>query len=154
MKKILIIALAAGAIASAAPNGAEIFKNCAICHGDQAQKRSLNVSKTIAGMDAKHIVRTLKEYQIGKLDQYGYGRMMQGQATKLSEAQMQAVAKYVASLPPVKISEKEKPPLIKDTDKTNNVKYNSFTKSYFEANPDATSAEAKKAWEAEKTASQ
>ncbi len=154
MKKIFVIVLAAGAIASAAPDGAEIFKKCAICHGDQAQKRSLNVSKIIAGMDAKHIIKTLKAYQVGKLDQYGYGRMMQGQATKLSEVQMQAVAKHVASLPPVKASQEIKPSLIKDADLKNDVKYNNFTKNYFKANPDATFTEAKKAWEAKKAASQ
>ncbi len=151
MKRVLILALISGAIASAAPNGAEIFKKCAICHGDKAQKHSLNVSKLIAGMKAEDIIKTLKAYRSGKLNQYGFGRMMQGQATKLSASEMKAVAQYVASLPPVEATKKTS----KKEEKTaNDLEYNSFTKNYFQANPDATFAEAKKAWEAKKAAAQ
>ncbi len=151
MKKVLILALISGAIASAAPDGAEIFKKCAICHGDKAQKHSLNVSKIIAGMQADHIIKTLKAYRSGKLNQYGFGRMMQGEATKLSADEMKAVAQYVASLPPVKVSKK----ISKEEQKSNNdLEYNRFTKDFFQANPDATFAEAKKAWEAKKAAAQ
>jgi len=153
MKRVLILALISGAIASAAPNGAEIFKKCAICHGDKAQKHSLNVSKIIAGMQVDDIIKTLKAYRSGDLNQYGFGRMMQGQATKLSPDEMKAVAQYVASLPPVEASNKNT--ASKEEKKTNNdLEYNSFTRDYFQANPDATFAEAKKAWEAKKAAAQ
>ncbi len=151
MKNLLILALLSGSVAFAAPDGAEIFKKCAICHGDKAQKHSLNVSKIIAGMDAVHIVKTLKAYRGGDLNQYGFGRMMQGQATKLSESEMQAVAKYVASLPPVAST-----PTVKKYEKPSkdDLEYNRFTRDFFQANPDATFAEAKKAWETQKAAAQ
>ena len=151
MRKVLVIFYASCAIASAAPDGAEIFKQCAICHGDKAQKHSLNVSALIAGMDAKHIVKTLKAYQAGKMDQYGFGKMMQGQATKLSDEEMQAVAKYVASLPPVKPEEAQKETVPEPTITKEEVDYNSFIKAYFKANPDATFKEAKAKWDESQT---
>ena len=147
MKITLILLFVSCTLASAAPNGAEIFKQCAICHGDQAQKRSLDVSAVIAGMDAKQVVKTLKAYQAGEVDKYGFGKMMQGQATKLSAEEMQAVAGYVASLAPVKPAEGQqvlpnKPKITKEEED-----YNSFLKDYFKTNPDATFAEAKKKWD-------
>ncbi len=147
MKKTLVLLSLACAALSAAPIGAEIFKQCAICHGDQAQKHSLDVSAIIAGMDAKKIVETLKGYQSGKLDQYGFGNMMQGQATKLSEEQMHAVATYVSSLPPVKEDDAKKAAPPEPTITKEEVNYNSFMKAYFKANPKATFKEAKQKWD-------
>ncbi len=153
MKRALMLTLVSGAIAFAAPDGAEIFKKCAICHGDKAQKHSLNVSKIIAGMPANDIIKTLKAYQSGKLNQYGFGQMMQGQATKLSPAEMKAVARYVSSLPPVEASNNISKK--KEEKKSNNdLEYNRFTRDFFQANPNATFAEAKKAWETKKAAAQ
>ncbi len=149
MKRVFILALISGAIASAAPDGAEIFKKCAICHGDKAQKHSLNVSKIIAGMQANDIIKTLKAYRTGELNQYGFGRMMQGQATKLTPDEMKAVARYVASLPPVEAPKKSPK---EETQSKNDLEYNRFTRDFFQANPDATFAEATKAWEAKKAA--
>ncbi len=82
-----------------ASEGKDIFnKICYICHGEHAEKSSLGVSKIIAGWKAEKIVEKLKGYKSGKLDQYGYGSMMRNRATKLSDEQMQAVAKYIESL--------------------------------------------------------
>lgn len=136
---------------SAAPDGAEIFKKCSICHGEQAQKHSLDVSAIIAGMDVKKIIKELKAYQAGELNQYGFGLMMQGQATKLSEAEMEAVAKYVASLPPVVAVEAQKVAVPEKKITKKEVNYNSFMDSYFKANPNATFALAKKKWDENQT---
>ncbi len=82
-----------------ASEGEEIFnKICYICHGKHAEKRSLGVSKVIAGWKAEKIVEKLKEYKSGGLDQYGFGNMMRNRATKLTDEQMEAVAKYIESL--------------------------------------------------------
>ena len=128
-------------------DGAEIFKRCAVCHGANADKRSLNVSGYIAGMNDKDIINILHEYQSGKRNKYGYGSMMKGQAKKLSEEQLDAVAKYVASLPPIKTNEnKDEKPKPKITKKQ--VDYNTFMKEYFDAstNPNETFSAAKKKW--------
>lgn len=98
MKKIVFSSLL---LASAiwASEGEEIFnKICYICHGDHAQKSSLGVSKVIAGWKAEKIVEKLKAYKSGNLNQYGFGNMMRNRATKLTDEQMEAVAKYIESL--------------------------------------------------------
>lgn len=147
MKKSLALLAVTCTIVSAAPNGEEIFKQCAICHGEHAQKRSLDVSAVIAGMDAKQIVKTLKSYQAGELNQYGFGNMMQGQATKLTEEEMQAVARYVASLtPPKPVAGTEAPSKVLALSKDEK-DYNSFIQNYFKANPGATFSEAQKKWQ-------
>ncbi len=89
-------------------DGAKIFKRCAICHGKNAHKKSLKVSKIIAGMDKDHIIETLHKYQSGELNQYGYGRMMKGQAKKLNEKQLEAVATYIQSIEKIKIEAPQK----------------------------------------------
>ncbi len=149
MKKALALLSLSCAIAYAAPDGKALFKQCAICHGEQAQKRSLDVSAVIAGMDAKEIVKTLKSYQSGELNQYGFGQMMQGQATRLTEAEMQAVAVYVASLTPAKALELPQPVTQENNLSEEKRNYNSFIQAYFKANPNATFSEAKQKWEAQ-----
>lgn len=79
-------------------DGAALFKNCSICHGEKAQKRSLNVSQVIAGWPAEKIVEKLKAYKSKQLDQYGFGSMMYNKATKLTDQEMMEVAKYIEGL--------------------------------------------------------
>lgn len=100
MKRLIIAFMLSGAATLAMADGATLFKKCAICHGENAEKKSLNVSKVIAGWDAEKIVERLKGYRAKTLNQYGFGTMMQGQATKLTEEQMHEVAKYIQSLKP------------------------------------------------------
>ncbi len=98
MKKIVISGLILVSSLAYA-DGAKIFeKTCAVCHGDRAQKSSLGVSKVIAGQSASVTVEKLKGYKSGGLNQYGFGNMMRNRATKLSDDEMKAVAKYVESL--------------------------------------------------------
>ncbi|WP_415396505.1 c-type cytochrome [Sulfurimonas sp. CS5] len=125
----------------------DIFKKCAICHGEKGQKKSLGVSKKIAGMNAKDIVKILKEYKAGTRNTYNYGLMMKGQATKISEEQMNSVAIYIESLAPVK-SDDEKQKEVKKITKEE-VEYNKFLEEYFKnsKNPNETFEEAKKRYE-------
>ncbi len=82
-----------------ASQGEEIFKKrCSVCHGKNAQKSSLGVSKVIAGWKSDKIIEKLKAYKSGKFDQYGFGNMMRNRATKLTEKQMKSVAEYIESL--------------------------------------------------------
>ena len=99
MRKQLSILLLSGVATLAMADGAALFKKCGICHGEQGQKRSLNVSKVIAGWKAEDVVEALKAYKEKSRNQYGFGNMMGGQATKLTDEQMREVAEYVESLP-------------------------------------------------------
>ncbi len=124
-----------------------IFKRCAICHGNKGEKRSLGVSKKIAGMKADDVIQILEQYRVGKRDIYSYGSMMRGQATKLSHEKIKIVAKYIESLPPVADENKPKKPVRKITPEE--VDYNAFMDAYFRdsKDPNETFEAAKKAYE-------
>ena len=129
-----------------ATDGVDIFKNCAICHGQKGEKRSLNVSKFIAGMKKEDLINTLVAYKNGELNTYGYGSMMKGQSTKLTKKQLEAVAQYVESLEVIK-DENNKNETSKITE--HELTYNEFMKYFFSKskNPNETLANAKAAWE-------
>ncbi|MDY0117039.1 MAG: c-type cytochrome [Sulfurimonadaceae bacterium] len=112
-------------------SGKEIFTKCAICHGDNGEKNSLGVSKVIAGMKKEDIVDILKEYQARTRDSYGYGAMMGGQATKLSDKEMDQVAKYISTLTaPVKATVAKKSLTKEEAEK------NTFIKEWFDKSKD------------------
>lgn len=146
MKIFLISLIALVSIASADRTGAEIFKKCAICHGDKAQKKSLGLSKIIANMKADKILEELKAYRAGELNQYGQGAMMKGQATKLTDDEMQTVALYVESLP--NVEEEKEVKVVKKIPK-DTLNYNQFLRYFFahSTNPNETFAAAKQAWD-------
>ena len=78
-------------------DGQKIFIACSSCHGKDASKSALGKSKVIKGWEASKVVAALKGYKAGT---YG-GAMkgiMKGQALKLSDAEMQAVAEYISKL--------------------------------------------------------
>ncbi|WP_457744765.1 c-type cytochrome [Sulfurimonas sp.] len=78
-------------------NGSIIFKKCASCHGKNAEKKALGKSQIIQGWNKMKIVNALKGYKDGT---YG-GAMkavMKGQASGLSDADVNAVAEYISKL--------------------------------------------------------
>ena len=78
-------------------DGAKIFAKCVSCHGKTAEKKALNKSQIIRGWSSAKTITALKGYKNGT-----YGSSMKGvmksQAAKLSDAEMEAVAKYIAKL--------------------------------------------------------
>ncbi len=81
----------------AAVDGAKLFTACSSCHGVKAEKKALGKSQVIAGWDSEKIVNALKGYKEGA---YG-GAMkgiMKGQALKLNDAEMKALADYISKL--------------------------------------------------------
>ncbi len=83
--------------ASAAVDGATIYKACASCHGANAEKKALNKSQIIKGWEISKTVAALKGYKDGS-----YGGPMKGimkpQVSKLSDAEIEAVAKHISQL--------------------------------------------------------
>lgn len=127
----------------------EIFEKCGICHGEKGEKKSLGVSRRIAGMSAAEIVKDLKEYKAGTRDTYGRGEMMQGQATKLSDEQMNAVAILIEALPPVKTQEQKNAEEKAKKITQEQVDYNKFMEEFFKTSkdPNETFEAAKKRYE-------
>jgi len=82
---------------AAALNGAELYKACASCHGQNAEKPALNASAIIANWESKKIEAALKGYKDGT-----YGRKMKGimqaQCKTLSDEKIKVLSDYISSL--------------------------------------------------------
>ncbi len=96
MKKIALTLLVAGASLMAA-DGAELFKKCTSCHGATAEKSALNKSQIIKGWDAAKVEAALKGYKDGSYGGAMKG-LMKGQVGTYSDADIAAVAAYIATL--------------------------------------------------------
>ncbi|MDD2369342.1 MAG: c-type cytochrome [Sulfuricurvum sp.] len=84
--------------ATASIDGGTLFgQKCSACHGSKAEKSALGKSQIIAGWKEDQVKNALKGYQDGS-----YGKemkaVMQGQAKALSDAQIDALAKYISTL--------------------------------------------------------
>lgn len=83
---------------TASVDGGALFgQKCTACHGSKGEKPALGKSQIIAGWKEDQVKTTLKGYQAGT-----YGKemkaVMQGQAKGLNDAQIDALAKYIATL--------------------------------------------------------
>jgi len=79
-------------------NGHSIYAHkCASCHGQQGEKIALNTSSIIAGWKSQKTIEVLTAYKKGD-----YGKKLKGvmkaQAKALNDAQIKAVAEYIATL--------------------------------------------------------
>ncbi len=97
--KEAVAAATGGATASAsADKGKELFAKCAACHGPNGEKHALGKSGIIGGMAKDELVKKIKGYKAGTLNQYGMGALMHGQVASLSDADIEALATYISSL--------------------------------------------------------
>jgi cytochrome c len=88
----------ASSVAPAAPDGKALYSaHCASCHGPDAKKAALGQSPVIAGQTAQALSAKLEGYRDGT---YGgkMKRVMIDQVSKLSRAETEAIAEYVAKL--------------------------------------------------------
>jgi len=98
MERVLTIAAIAvvfsGVGKAATIDGKTLFENnCAACHGQKAEKKALGRSEIIANNGYDDIIKDLKEFKSGKGD-----KIMQTQVAKFSVEELDAIAKYVATL--------------------------------------------------------
>jgi len=77
-----------------ARTGEEIAQTCVACHGAKGIS-SADIYPHLAGQHASYLVQALKDYKSGKRD----NQIMQPMAAGLTEAEMEAVAEYYASMP-------------------------------------------------------
>ncbi len=81
----------------ATKSGADLYKVCASCHGVKGEKKALNKSKVIQGWSEVQTSTALNGYKDGS-----YGGAMKGlmksQVTKLSDADISALSKYISGL--------------------------------------------------------
>lgn len=106
MKKILlsVVVAASAATFSFAADGAEIFKPCAACHGQKAEKAYLGGKvPVLTTVDPAERLELMKQYKAGTVGENGKGKVGQGaimkmQMAKLSDEDMAAVNDYITSL--------------------------------------------------------
>ena len=95
--KTIFATLAIMAASSLFANGSDLYKRCAGCHGIDGSKKALGKSQTLTGWDSDKTIKALKGYKDGS---YG-GAMkgvMKGQVTRLSDAEIEAIAAHIATL--------------------------------------------------------
>lgn len=150
MKAKAVVLVLTGCVTLGMADGAAIYERCAVCHGEYGEKKSLGVSAVIAGWKEDKIIERIKGYQSKKLNQYGFGNMMSGQAVKLTDSQAHEVAAYISKLTPPQVQDEA-------TDATDEIltpeqiEYRQFVRDYFVKNPQyGNIREANRLWEEKK----
>ena len=101
MKKALSFFIIAGffalSVASFSADGKALYKRCSACHGKDGSKKALRVSAPLKGQKADALFKKMKGYQDGT---YGGKKkaIMKRNVAKLSDAQLKALAAYIATL--------------------------------------------------------
>ncbi|PAF52642.1 c-type cytochrome [Helicobacter sp. 13S00477-4] len=100
MKKLLLmVALISFGLVAANADPATIIKTkCQACHGANMEKSALGKSKIVNTLSSDQIKKDLLGYKAGTLNQHGLGATMWGQIKPLSDADIDALAKYIPTL--------------------------------------------------------
>ncbi len=83
--------------ASSAMASADLYKKCAGCHGVHGEKHAMGKSKVIASLGEKGVKDALHGYKAGTYGGAMKG-LMKGQVARLSDADIDSLAKYIATL--------------------------------------------------------
>ena len=77
--------------------GETLFKACSACHGATAEKKALGKSQVIKDWDVAKLEKALHGYKDGT---YGGAMksLMKGQASKLSDTDIEKLANYISKL--------------------------------------------------------
>jgi len=86
------------AVAKATTEAPAVYMACAGCHGKDGKLKALGKSAIIAGQAKADIVTKLNGYKAGTLNTTGMGSLMKGQASKLSDADIETLATYISGL--------------------------------------------------------
>ena len=82
---------------SSAMASADLYKKCAGCHGQHGEKKAMGKSKVIANLSEKDLQTALHGYKDGTYGGAMKG-LMKGQVARLSDADMDSLAKYITTL--------------------------------------------------------
>ncbi|BCZ19259.1 Cytochrome c-553 [Helicobacter sp. NHP19-012] len=98
MKKVLFLGVVLGLGLLGAAQPAEIIKRCAGCHGPSMDRKAFGKGHVVNTLDSATIKEDLMGYKAGTLNRYGAGGVMHGQAKSLSDADIEALAKFIPTL--------------------------------------------------------
>ncbi len=106
---LIATALGLAALPAAAEEyarGAALFELCATCHGPDGGGIKMFLAPSIAGLEKWYVLAQLRKFRSGargtNFDDISGMRMRPMSLTLRSEEDVEAVAGYVASLPPIK----------------------------------------------------
>ena len=74
----------------------DLYKKCAGCHGKQGERKAMGKSKIIATLGEDGVKKALHGYKDGTYGGAMKG-LMKGQVIKLSDADIDSLAKYIAT---------------------------------------------------------
>ena len=84
--------------ASTKIDASKIYVSCAGCHGSKGEKKALGKSELIGGWSKDKVVEALKGYRSGSRNAHGMGAVMKGQASKLTDEEIDALGGYISKL--------------------------------------------------------
>lgn len=99
MKKVLFFIVAALLGSSLyASNGAEIYKKCNACHGQNADAKYANKVPPLIQVSKEDRLKALEGYKAGTTNKYGMGAVMKAQVMRLNAEDIAAVNDFIESL--------------------------------------------------------
>lgn len=99
MKKLLTFcALICLGVSAHAADGATLFKKCAVCHGEKADKVYLGKVPALKSVSSAERLQYMKEYSEGKRNAYGQGAVMKINLKGLTEEDFKAIDTHIKSL--------------------------------------------------------
>lgn len=97
MKTFFLLFLVFTTTSLVAADGTTIFNRCAKCHGIDGRHKAFGKSAKIAGAPTEQIVEVLEIFKkMSKVDKFA--KVMNKEVSKLSEAEIHAVAEYISKL--------------------------------------------------------
>lgn len=98
----LMVAIASGSTLNADTRGEQLYRNCTICHGPDANGIPLQLAPALSNLSEKYLVEQLKKFKSGLRGMHHQDlaglRMLPMAQTLASEEEMQAVASHIISL--------------------------------------------------------
>ena len=92
-----LVLVGAMLVSSSAMANADLFKKCAGCHGQHAEKKAMGKSKVINTFSSAEIVTALKGYKDGTYGGAMRG-LMKGQVSRLNDKQIESLGTYIPTL--------------------------------------------------------
>lgn len=78
--------------------GENLYASCKFCHGFKAEKMFENRVPALKELSYEVLVFKLKLYKEGKIDEYGYGSIMQQQMKNIPDDKIPLLSQYIKSL--------------------------------------------------------
>ena len=80
-------------------HGAQLFKQCAGCHGADGRNKAFGKSGIIAGQSAEDLMESIKFYRESEFKAHGTLLVMSKQTKNMSLQDISDVAHYISKLP-------------------------------------------------------